>query len=78
MPSKKKPTEAAKMMETIRWIVSILMFIAAFAALTGVYKTHLVAGGATFGTTTASLSLIAFAITSHVWLKSLTMCCDNK
>ncbi|MDP7247181.1 MAG: hypothetical protein QF741_00990 [Candidatus Peribacteraceae bacterium] len=44
------------------------------ASLAGIYETHFVGAGATFGTTGASLAIIAFAITSHLWIKSMACC----
>ena len=62
-------------MKAAKNLMKILLTIALIAAILGVYKTHLVQGGATFGTTTGSLSLIAFAIVSSVWGK--LMCCKE-
>jgi len=52
-------------------VVSVFLFLTALAALVGVYKAHIATGGATFGSTTGSLSLIAFAISVSLWKKSL-------
>ncbi|MBU0458725.1 hypothetical protein KJ652_00245 [Patescibacteria group bacterium] len=60
--------------QAMSWLVCVLMFLAMLAALAGIYETHFVGAGATFGTTGASLSIIAFAITSHLWVRSLSCC----
>jgi len=60
--------------QAVQWIVNVLMFLAMLASLAGIYETHFVGAGATFGTTGASLSLIAFAITAHLWVKQMACC----
>ncbi|MCF7844335.1 MAG: hypothetical protein K9M03_00715 [Kiritimatiellales bacterium] len=62
------------MLQTLQWVVSVLMFLAMLAAIAGVYETHFIGSGATFGTTGASLSLLTFAITAHLWIRSLACC----
>ena len=61
-------------LQAMQWVVCVLMFLAMLASIAGIYETHFVGAGATFGTTGASLSLVAFAITAYVWLRTLTNC----
>jgi hypothetical protein len=42
-----------------------------------VYKTHFGTGGASFGATTSSLSIIALAINTAVWTKHGQMHCPG-
>ncbi len=58
-------------------IFLLLVTLTEVATAYGVYMTHFAAGGATFGSTTASLSLIAFAINTGVWLKLGKMQCKS-
>jgi hypothetical protein len=63
----------------VHGVVTVLLFLCALAALVGVYKSHFLAVGLTFGTTQGSLSLIAFAVTITVAMKQLIKCytkCD--
>ncbi len=60
--------------QALRWVINVLTFLAMLASLAGIYETHFVGAGATFGTTGASLAIIAFAITSHLWIKSMACC----
>ena len=60
--------------QSIQWIVCTLMFLAMLASIAGVYQTHFTGAGATFGTTGSSLSIIAFVITAHLWVKSFACC----
>ena len=58
-------------------IVFALLTIAELMAIYGVFKAHVVAGGATFGGTISSYSLIAFALVTAVWMKAghTMLCC---
>ncbi|MFH1670850.1 MAG: hypothetical protein ABIA92_04685 [Patescibacteria group bacterium] len=62
------------MFQALQWVVSVLMFLAMLASIAGIYETHFVGAGATFGTTGASLSILSFAVTAHLWIKSLACC----
>jgi len=62
--------------QVLKWTMRILAFLAMAASLVGVYQTHVAGAGAHFGTTPASMALIAFALTTHVWIKTMT--CDGK
>jgi len=67
-------------MQAMQWVVCVLMFLAMLASVAGIYETHFIGAGATFGTTGSSLSLIAFAITATAWLRTLSCClgsCDK-
>lgn len=58
----------------ITWIIAILVLLAAVASILGVYKAHVLAGGATFGTTNGSLSLIALAVNLAFLVKMMAYC----
>jgi len=60
----------------LKWVIRILAFLAMAASLIGVYQTHITGAGAHFGTTPASMALIAFALTTHLWIKTMT--CDGQ
>lgn len=64
----------------IHLVIAALLFLAACAALIGVVMAHIdvVEGqvvGLVFGTTSSSLSLLAFGASVMLWLKSLKACC---
>ncbi|MEK7591747.1 MAG: hypothetical protein AAB489_06140 [Patescibacteria group bacterium] len=58
-------------------VVAILLFVAAVAAVMGVYKSHVLSSGLVFGTTSGSLSLLALSVTLAVWAYQ-TKCCVTK
>ena len=60
----------------IEWVVTLLLFLTTLASVMGVYVTHFppTGGGMTFGSTSSSFALIAFAINSWLWLKMLCKC----
>ncbi len=79
--SKKQPTCSTGCMIG-KWIVAILLLIVSLASLVGVYQTHVVMGaGSTmalqFGSTSGSLSIIAFAISTSVLVKKLASCMNG-
>jgi hypothetical protein len=55
-------------------VVAILLFLASVAALVGVYKSHVLSSGFAFGTTSGSLSLIAFAVSVTLWMSQMRNC----
>lgn len=57
-------------------VVSVLLFLATVAAITGVVMSHYDARSdiLIFGTNASSLSLIAFAFCLTQWMKSLKYC----
>ncbi|MBI2117988.1 hypothetical protein HYT95_03755 [Candidatus Peregrinibacteria bacterium] len=59
----------------VGWVVTLLLFLAAVAALAGVYKAHFLGGGMVFGTTSGSLSILAFSVTATLWAKFMCHCC---
>ena len=79
---KKNPHETPCMVTHI--VVAMLLFLAALASLLGVIMSHYAAmvlaqdNGQSammlFGTNAGSLSLISFAITTAIWVKSLKAC----
>lgn len=56
-------------------VASVLLAIGAIASAIGVYKAHVLAAGATFGTSNGSLSLIAFVIAVSLLHKTCKSCC---
>lgn len=72
---KKKPTHTTPCL-VVHVIVAVLLFVAALAALVGVYNSHVLkAGVVVFGTSSGSLSLIAFAVTLAFFMKAMKHCC---
>lgn len=60
-------------------IAAILMFLATVASAMGVYMAHFQPDGTYFGTSTTSLSLIAFAVCLTFFMKQMIAClapCD--
>ncbi len=72
---KKSPHKPGCMI--VHTILAVLLLLATLTSLIGVYKAHVLADGLTFGTTTGSLSLIAFAITVVVFKKVMKSCCSK-
>lgn len=74
---KKAPHVPACMV--LNLVVAALLLLAAIAALLGVTMTHFENGdtgiGLVLGTMNGSLALIAFALTSTLFLKQLKHCC---
>lgn len=58
-------------------IVLLVLTLTEIAALVAIYKTHFGTGGASFGSTTGSLSIIALAINTAVWTKYGQMHCPG-
>lgn len=58
-------------------VLLLILTLTEIAALIAVYKALFGTGGATFGSTTGSLSIIALAINSAVWLKTGQMHCSG-
>lgn len=63
-----------------KWVICILLFLVAVAALIGVYETHVIIGSdpasfkMQFGSTSGSLAIMAFAIAVSTWFKKLVSC----
>lgn len=55
----------------------LVLTLTEIAALIAVYKAHFGIGGATFGSTTGSLSIVALAINTAVWTKYGQMQCPG-
>ncbi|MBI3331637.1 hypothetical protein HYZ99_01615 [Candidatus Peregrinibacteria bacterium] len=72
MFKKKSPHVGACM--ALHVVVSVLLFVAAVAAILGVYKAHVLSTGLAFGTTSGSLALVALAIVLHTWMKQTIAC----
>ncbi len=67
-----------------KWIVALLLLLTSVAALVGVYQSHVISIGADvsrlalqFGSTSGSLSIIAFTISVMAWYKKM-VCCLSK
>ncbi len=69
----KKSTHGATCL-AVHVVVTVLLFVASIAALLGVYKAHMLSSGAAFGTTSGSLSLVAFSITLSLCIYQLKCC----
>ena len=77
LSSNKKLPKCSVVCLFMKTIVGLLLTIAAFASLAGVYETHVITGSPTasviiqFGSTSGSLAIIAFVLALTVWLKTL-------
>lgn len=77
---KKKSSSCSAACMTLKWVVNILLILAAVAALIGVYYTHVITGDETerlalqFGTTGGSLAILAFTVAVVSWSKQLVAC----
>jgi len=72
-----KKKQSKGFLRAVQLVICAIAFLAVLSSLAGIYQTHFVGGGATFGTTTASLSLLAFVATIMLFLKSLRECCEE-
>ncbi|MDP7068934.1 MAG: hypothetical protein QF815_00265 [Candidatus Peribacteraceae bacterium] len=59
-------------------IILLLLTLTEIAALIAVYNSLFGTGGASFGSTTGSLSIVAFAINTAVWTKYGQMHCPGE
>lgn len=57
--------------------VVVILTLAEIAAIIAVYKSHFGTGGASFGSTTGSLSIMALAINTVAWAKFGQMHCGG-
>ncbi len=63
-----------------KWIVCLLLLLVAVAALVGVYQTHVIVGtdparfAIQFGSTSGSLSILAFVVAVMAWGKKMSCC----
>lgn len=58
-----------------KWISGAFLLLAAIASVIGAYVAHFSVSGASFGTTTGSLSLIALVASLTVFVKHMQACC---
>lgn len=58
----------------VHWVIAVIILLSAIASVIGVYKAHFLAGGATFGTTNGSLSIMAMVV-SLAFLAKMMMYC---
>ena len=58
-------------------VILLVLTLTEIATLIAVYQSHFGTGGASFGATTASLSIIAFAINTTVWTNYGKMHCPG-
>lgn len=73
--SKSKGDAGCAACKVVSGLVGLLLLATSIAAVMGAYTAHFAAGGATFGTTTGSLSLIALAINATLFAKTMKCCC---
>jgi len=62
----------------VTWIICLLLFLATVTSLVGVYNTHFGINGMTFGSTSGSLSLLAFVASLTLWSKCMCRCMCSK
>lgn len=55
-------------------VVAVILFVAAIAAVVGVYKAHVLSSGLAFGTTSGSLSIMALSLVLTCWMKQTIAC----
>lgn len=55
----------------VRWIVAILLLIAAVASGIGVWETHVRDGAIAFGSSNASFALIAFTLSLWAFMRQM-------
>ena len=58
-------------------LMVLILTLTQIAALIAVYRAHFGIGGATFGSTTGSLSIMALAINTWVWTRFGQMHCEG-
>lgn len=58
----------------MKWAVALLLFIVTVASLVGIYQTHVIAGGAQFGSTSGSLAILAFVASLMSWSGQMCKC----
>ncbi len=74
---KKTPHQGACMV--LHLVVAGLLLFASIAAFVGVYKAHVLDAGLVFGSSSGSLSLLAFAVCLTLWMQQMRNCatpCD--
>lgn len=59
----------------LQWSTVTLLFLATVASLAGVWNAHVLSDGVIFGSTSASLSLLAFGINLTLWGKQMQCLC---
>lgn len=76
----KKPQTCALPCRIIKWTVCVLLLVVAVAALVGVFQTHFIDTNPMriqFGSTSGSLSILAFTVAIVAWGKKMA-CCMGK
>ena len=58
----------------VKWVVALALSLVTIASLVGIYQTHIVAGGAPFGSTSGSLAILAFVASVVGWTRQMTKC----
>ena len=56
-------------------LVALVLFVTTIIAFVGMYKAHVLNAGLTFGTTSGSLSIIAFLLSFLMCIKQFQCCC---
>ena len=75
LSSMKNASSSFGLASFVRWVACILLLLVVVASAMGVYSTLFVNGGATFGTSAASLALLSFAVSLHILLACMNGCC---
>ncbi len=72
--SKKSKSCCSVPCTVVKWAVALLLLIVTIASLVGIYQTHVVAGGAQFGSTSGSLAILAFVASVVSWTRQMCKC----
>lgn len=78
--AKKKSDTCSTGCLVTKWVLCLLLLVVSVAALVGVYETHIIIGtdparfAVQFGSTSGSLSIIAFVLASVAWMKHMICC----
>ncbi len=74
LSSKKSKSQCSTPCVIMKWAVALLLLLVTIASLVGIYQTHIVAGGAQFGSTSGSLAIIAFVASVMGWSRQMGKC----
>ncbi|PIR53614.1 hypothetical protein COU76_00110 [Candidatus Peregrinibacteria bacterium CG10_big_fil_rev_8_21_14_0_10_49_10] len=77
MSKKSKTGSALSLYGVVNWTVCLILFVVMLISLKGAYILHAELGRIAFGSSNSSFSLLAAAICTALWSKSLRrcMCC---
>ncbi len=74
LSSKKSKMQCSPACVIVKWVVALALFLVSIASLVGIYQTHVVAGGAQFGSTSGSLAILAFTASVFAWTRQMALC----